>query len=96
MADLHLQTPYERIPRMWITDETPSRVLFVKGRSGIDPDVLVAFAENDPEHSFWIVDDGCSKYDKASYHVCGKGTSFNARPVMNDPVGSPSHPEVKP
>jgi hypothetical protein len=45
----YLQTPYERIPRIWISNETPPRALFVKGRSGLDPDVLVAYAENDPE-----------------------------------------------
>lgn len=81
-----LQTPYERIPKIWVTDESPARVLFVKGRSGIDPDCLVAFAEGDTEHGFWIVDDGCEKYDKQSYFVCGRGTSFNARPVCSDPL----------
>lgn len=80
--DFFLQTPDERIPRMWVSDETPSRILFVKGRSGIDPDILVAFADNDPENSLWIVDDGCEKYDKPSYYVCNKSGGFRARPVF--------------
>lgn len=78
----YLQTPYERIPRLWVSDETPPRVLFVKGRSGIDPDCLVAHAENDT-HPLWIVDDGCEKYDKPDYYVCSGKGGFRARPVLN-------------
>jgi|KBSMisStaDraftv2_1062788.scaffolds.fasta_scaffold60200_6 hypothetical protein len=70
------------IPKIWITDEVPARALFVKGRSGIDPDCLVAFAEGDAEHCLWIVDDCTKTYDKPDYHVCSKGASFRARPVL--------------
>jgi hypothetical protein len=52
---------------IWITNETPARALFVKGRSGIDPDCLVAYLEDDPHGKpLWIVD----KPDGTG-HVCG-------------------------
>jgi hypothetical protein len=79
---VYLQTPYERIPRIWVSIETPPRVLFVKGRSGIDPDCLVAFAESAPDDPLWIVDDGSTKYDKPDYYVCDKSKGFRARPVV--------------
>lgn len=52
---------------IWITDEAPARALFVKGRSAIDPDCLVAHLEDDPHgKALWIVD----KLDGTG-HVCG-------------------------
>lgn len=87
----YLQTPYERIPKIWVSVETPPRVLFVKGRSGIDPDCLVAFAENEPDKSLWIVDGGSANYDKPDYYVCDKGEGFRARPVLVEPVGKLPH-----
>lgn len=41
----------------WLTHEAPPRRLIVKGRSGIDPDCLVAHLEGD-DRPLWIVDDG--------------------------------------
>ena len=48
--------------QQWETKETPPRVLTVAGRSGIDPDVLVAYLDGDSK-PYWIVE--------ASGHVCG-------------------------
>jgi hypothetical protein len=60
--------------KMWITNETPARVLFVKGRSGLDPDCLVAYAEGSTD-PLWIID--CH----TPAPVCGlKGVT--ARPVQ--------------
>lgn len=75
------------IPKIWISDETPPRAIFVKGTSGIDPDCLVAYAEGSTE-PLWIIFDGDFELKKASYHVCARDGSFNARPVRNDPVSA--------
>lgn len=62
---------------IWLTEETPPRVLFVKGRSAMDPDCLVAHAEGSTK-PLWIVDDGATK-ERA--YVCGLGGDVYARPV---------------
>lgn len=67
---------------IWITDETPARALFVAGRSGIDPDCLVAYLEGDEtKKPYWIVDHGNEG------HVCGLGV--RARLVKTPPLSSP-------
>lgn len=62
---------------IWITDESPARVLYVKGRSAIDPDCLVAEAETG-EKALWIVD--CVRRTENCY-VCGLGGNVRARKV---------------
>lgn len=65
-------------PQIWITDEMPARALIVKGRSGVDPDCLVAFVDGDETKAHcWIVDDG--DQHKASAYVCGLGGMVYAR-----------------
>jgi hypothetical protein len=75
------------IPKIWISDETPPRALFVKGTSGVDPDCLVAYADGSDE-VLWIVFDGDFKFASDSYYVCGNGRNFRARPVRNDPTSA--------
>jgi hypothetical protein len=53
--------------RFYTTEEPPRR-LNVRGRSGIDPDVLVA-DNPDGGEALWIVDGGDPK--KVNCHVCG-------------------------
>lgn len=48
----------------WITNETPPRILTVKGTSLVDPDVFVAEDETTGK-THWIV--------KAGGYVCGLG-----------------------
>jgi hypothetical protein len=83
------------IPKIWISDESPPRVLFAKGYSSIDPDCIVAFPENDPAHSVWIVYDGDREFKASDYFVCAKGKSFRARPVR-DPAALSSNEGHKP
>jgi hypothetical protein len=59
---------------IWITDEIPARVLFVKGRSGLDQDCLVAYAEGDTK-PLWIID--CH----TPAPVCGLSGKVTARRV---------------
>ena len=63
---------------IWITNETPARVLFVKGRSAIDCDCLVAEAETG-ETALWIVD-GMGKTEDCC--VCGLGDNVRARKIV--------------
>lgn len=75
-----LKTENEHVMRagaVWETNETPPRRLTVKGRSGIDPDVLVAHLDGDTA-PLWIVDDGVGKADA---HVCGIGENVRASPL---------------
>lgn len=78
------------IPKIWISDENPPRVLFVKGRSGIDPDCLVAIPEGETD-SVWIVFDGDYEFKKANYFVCSKGREFRARPACIPQESEVSH-----
>ena len=50
----------------WMTLEEMPRKLTVKGRSAIDPDVLVAYLDGDAA-PYWIVDNG--SIDRC--YVCG-------------------------
>jgi len=63
-----------KFPQIWITDETPARVLIVAGESWVDPDCLVARFEG-TEKATWIVQPGG--------YVCGVGC--RARPVNPTP-----------
>src|SRR5580765_3481102 len=64
--------------QIWITDEAVARVLFVKGRSGVDPDCLVAYLEGDDSKPLWIVDGGRGGKVSSAY-VCGLGTDSKVR-----------------
>src|SRR5580765_7076308 len=64
--------------QIWITDEAVARVLFVKGRSGVDPDCLVAYLEADDSNPLWIVD--CGRGGKVSgAYICGLGIDSKVR-----------------
>lgn len=71
---------------MWITDEVPPRVLFVKGVSGLDPDVLVAFEENHKpdQRCFWLINNG---HLTENVFVCGAGEGARARKISLDQHG---------
>lgn len=47
--------PAGHFPQTWDTDETPSRMLTVCGRSGVDPDCLVAYLSGS-KAPLWIID----------------------------------------
>jgi hypothetical protein len=67
-----IATPF---PQMWLTDEIPARAMIAKGRSAIDPDVLVAYVEGDAR-PLWIVDNGTGT---EGCYVCGLGGDVRAR-----------------
>lgn len=70
-----------RAGAVWKTDETPPRTLTVKGRSAIDPDVLVAELDGPASQdasAIWIVDDGIGKN---CAFVCGLDGDVHASPV---------------
>jgi hypothetical protein len=69
--------------KVWITDEQNPRVLRAKGRSAIDPDVLVAFPETGSEDCCWIIDGGGGGHDGKSQDVVGAGPTVKARPVID-------------
>lgn len=61
----------------WLTIEEIPRRLIISGRSAIDPDVLVAHLESEPEgKALWIVDGG-GRIENC--FVCG----LNVRATMN-------------
>lgn len=70
-------------PQIWITDEPTPRVITVRGRSAIDPDVLVGNCEG-VERPLWLVDDGAKT---TGVYVCGLGGDVYARLI---------HPPEKP
>lgn len=72
---------FEAITKLWLTDERNPRILHVKGRSGIDPDVLVAFPEGGSERCYWIIDGGNGGRDGQSKSVVWDGPAMKARPV---------------
>lgn len=67
---------------IWVTNETPARVLLVKGRSALTPDCLVAEVEGSSQKGIWIVDDGVKTSDCC---VCGLGDDVRARRVEFSP-----------
>ena len=42
-------------PQVWVTDEVQPRELLVRGRSGVDPDVFVAYATGQ-RRALWIIE----------------------------------------
>jgi hypothetical protein len=60
-------------PKLWLTEETPPRVLEVKGRSAVDPDCLVATVMGQEwVRGLWIVHDGAAEPKRC--YVCGIDT----------------------
>ena len=66
---------------IYITNETPPRILLVKGRSENCPDCLVARAEGDIK-SLWIVDDQGSHPERS--YVFGLGGEVYARKIVSE------------
>jgi hypothetical protein len=64
-------------PAEFLTVEDKPRRLVVKGRSAIDPDVVVAYAEGSAD-PLWIVCDEISFDRHQSYAVCGLGDGIRA------------------
>lgn len=60
-----------KYPQTWITDETPARVLIVKGRSALDWDCLVAFAHDDATNPLWVIEH--------SGYVCDRKLTNNTK-----------------
>lgn len=79
---------------VWVTIEIPPRALFVKGRSAVDPDCLVAYVEGQPDKSVWIVDDGRTALGKPveRAHICGLDGDVYARRI-DFPIGAQSPAE---